>query len=174
MCYVAQSFCSGCDISACLLAEGRSTSAPPPALTKRLRCLHADSANLTSLKSTSSHCLLTARATKSSVSLYTDWKSSFAWGWLGAHSLYGEPRSLLEIHILATNSAQFSVQIIPRITKKEALPLAVYLGLDNSLSLSYPSHVGLEINTDYVEEWSAYAFGFCPVCYGDSIAYLMH
>lgn len=42
--------------------------------------------------------------------------------------------------------------MIPKITKieKEALPLAVYSGLDNSQSLSYPSHAGLEINTDYV------------------------
>ena len=48
---------------------------------------------------------------------------------------------------------KFLVQIVPKVTKieKEALPLAVYSGLDNSQSLSHLSHAGLEINTDYVQ-----------------------
>lgn len=45
------------------------------------------------------------------------------------------------------------VQMIPKIIKieREALLLAVCLGIDNSQSLSYLSHTGLEINTDYVQ-----------------------
>lgn len=48
---------------------------------------------------------------------------------------------------------KFLVQIIPKITtfEKEALPLAVFTKLENSQSLSYPSHRGLEIHTDYVQ-----------------------
>lgn len=48
---------------------------------------------------------------------------------------------------------KFLVQIIPKITtfEKEALPLAVFTKLENSQSLSYPSHTGLEIHTDYVQ-----------------------
>lgn len=48
---------------------------------------------------------------------------------------------------------KFLVQIIPKITtfEKEAFPLTVFTRLENSQSVSYPSHIGLEINTDYVQ-----------------------